>query len=151
MVQISWFFRTQINSCARICRSHHHALPLTMWSERVEVLCVLSLFLCMMASFSLMGFAGAVYNVRPPPHFFYQCKECSTHTTTSVFVLPHSTLSLSLFISFPTCPVWCPSFCPLTPPPPTAHSRRPRHHRRQPQQGSHGLLFHPVGRHVSPV
>ena len=28
----------------------------------MEVLCVLSLFLCMMASFSLMGFAGAVYN-----------------------------------------------------------------------------------------
>jgi len=33
-----------------------------MWAERIEVLCVLSLFLCMMASFSVLGFAGAVYN-----------------------------------------------------------------------------------------
>ena len=33
-----------------------------VWSERIEALCVISLVLCMMASFSLLGFAGSVYN-----------------------------------------------------------------------------------------
>jgi hypothetical protein len=56
-----------------------------------------------------MGFAGAVYNVRPPSTYLYQRKECCAHTTTALFVLPHSTLSLSLYF-FPYIPAGCPSF-----------------------------------------
>jgi hypothetical protein len=83
----------------------------------------------MMASFSLMGFAGAVYNVRPPPHIFI-------NASTQGVLYPHhhycfctaslNPLSLSLFLSLHVPPGV----------PPFAH---PPHRRPQPILAALGI------------